>query len=56
MRGPPIRESIVTVTATYVGMMMEVSLTQFTNMYVAIATSEVGRNALFSAELPENAL
>jgi len=55
MRGP-IRELIVTVTATDMGMMMEVSWPQFTKVYAAIATSEVDRNALFSAEMPENAL
>ena len=50
MRGT-IRESIVTVTitATYVGMMMEVSLEQEEKVSAAIATSEVDRNALFSA-------
>ena len=54
MRGTN-RESIVIVTATHVGMIMEDSWQQAQKVYAAIATSEVGKNALFSAELPENA-
>ena len=50
-----IRESIVTATATHVGMMMEASLEQSEKVYAAIATSEVGRNALFNATLSQNA-
>jgi hypothetical protein len=50
-----IRESIVTATATHVGMMMEDRLEQETKVYAAIATSEVGRNALFNATHPQNA-
>jgi hypothetical protein len=33
-------------------MMMEVSWSQEAKVYTAIATSEVGRNALFNAEMP----
>ena len=54
MRGT-IRESIVTVTATYVGMMMAVSWEQEEKVYAAIVASEVDRNALFNATLLENA-
>ena len=50
-----IRESIVTATATHVGMMMEDRLEQKRKVYAAIATSEVDRNALFNATLPANA-
>ena len=49
------REAIVIVTATCVGMMMEASLEQSEKVYAAIATSEVGRNALFNATHPQNA-
>ena len=38
---------------TYVGMMMEVSWEQDWKVLTAIETSEVDRNTLFSAELPE---